>query len=385
MYDLRTYQLGALTLLEARGSPFSAADLWEVVGEKSRVATFTFAAGSPTHRAYGREMVGVLRYPRQEREGAPGALSNTRVRMEAVMRGLSNEASLALKYDGIPLGDIELVQFVPFDHAIELHKSGEKKIPNVVEIPYEHDPRLNVDRLTQSYLVLKNNAGTELVTFEREKLIGITLGLNDGRIDSRILQQFGFDETSVKDSMQIWFHFLSTKQRQGKVLSDREREVLADVTDGRRLAALAIVAKELLRSRLKMVDPEVAQVLERVMRSATEFEPSALITCGKRQVYWTLESYAHIALRHVKGLQIGQFKDRTVFPYRTEDLKPLIEKVLGCVEDEIAQHFESNPAKPFYLVGSRCVYFNADYYALRIDPSGQLVNFHRCAPRDSAD
>lgn len=129
----------------------------------------------------------------------------------------------------------------------------------------------------------------------------------------------------------------------------------------------------------------MAPALERVMRSGTEFDPSTLLTVGKHQVYWTLESYAHIALRHVKGLQVGQFTDRTVFPYRAEDLKALVEKVLGCVEEEIAHHHKSNPGRPFYLVGSRCVYFNGDYYALRIDPSGRLVNFHRCAPRDGAD
>lgn len=384
MYELRTYQLGGLTLLEASGSPFSSADLWELTGEKSRVATFTFAAGSTPWATYGREMVGVILYPRQEREGAPAALSPDRIRIEVAMRGVSPEATRALKYDGIALADIELVQFVPFDRAVEFHETGDKKIPNVIEIPYEHDPRVNVDRLTQSYLVIKNNAGTELAPFEKEKIVGITLGLNDGHIDSRILKHFGFDEDSVKESMEVWFHFLSTKQRQGNALSEREREILADATGGRRMAALAVIAKELLRSRLKTVDPEVAPVLERVMRSGIEFDPSTLLTRGKHQVYWDLESYAHIALRHVKGLQVGQFTDRTVFPYRAEDLKALIEKVLGCVEDEIAHHFETYPGRPFYLAGARCVYFNDDYYALRIDPSGRLVNFHRCAPRGAA-
>jgi hypothetical protein len=385
MYELKSYQLGGLTLLEAFGSPFSSADLWELTGEKSRVATFTFMARSPARATYGREIVGVILYPRQEREGAPATLSVDRVRIEVTMRGVSPEAARKLKYDGIALADIELVQFVPFDCEVEFHETGEKKIPNVIEIPYEHDPRVNVDRLTQSSLILKNNAGTELAGFEEEQLVGITLGLNDGRIDSRILNHFGFDETSVKDSMEVWFHFLSTKQRQGKSLSERELETLADVTEGRRLAAFAVIAKELLRSRLTTIDPDMKPVLERVMGSGTTFQPSTLLTCGKWQVHWTLESYAHIALRHVKGLQVGQFTDRTIFPYRAEDLKALIEKVLRCAEDEIAHHFESNPGKPFYLAGSRCVYFNGDYYALRIDPSGRLVNFHRCAPRDAAE
>jgi len=234
MYELRSYQIGGLTLLEAFGSPFSAANLWELTGEKSRVATFTLAGGSKARAAYGREIVGVILYPRQEREGAPAALSADRIRIEVTMRGVSPEATRALKYDGIALADIELVQFVPFDCATEFHETGEKKIPNIIEILYDHDPLLNVDRLTHSYLVLKNNAGTELAPFEKERIVGITLGLNDGHMDLQILRHFGFDETSVKDSMEIWFHFLSTKRRQGKALSEREREILADVTDGRR-------------------------------------------------------------------------------------------------------------------------------------------------------
>ncbi len=42
------------------------------------------------------------------------------------------------------LEDVAAIHVVPLGRSIERHKTGEKKIPNVIEIPYKHDPTVSV-------------------------------------------------------------------------------------------------------------------------------------------------------------------------------------------------------------------------------------------------
>ena len=94
------------------------------------------------------------------------------------------------------------------------------------------------------------------------------------------------------------------------------------------------------------------------------------------QIFWDIDSYLHIVMRHVKQLQIGRFKNKSPFPYKFEDLQNLIEKVLGKIEDEIKRHFDEKPGKEFKRVGKMSVLFNCDYYCLQIDSEGRLVNLY---------
>jgi hypothetical protein len=161
--------------------------------------------------------------------------------MQAVMREFPGELKRSLAQPGIPLADITCIQFLPIDRPVAYHESGEKKIPNVIEIPYEHDPRLDVDRLTQDYLVRKNNDGVELAPFERAQLLGITLALNDGHIDSRILRHFGYEVEEARISPEIWYYRLTTKERQGKELTPQEHAQLDDLKAIRRIQAITAV------------------------------------------------------------------------------------------------------------------------------------------------
>lgn len=116
-------------------------------------------------------------------------------------------------------------------------------------------------------------------------------------------------------------------------------------------------------------------MVETIMSSMSKFEPTILLY-GKKQIFWDIDSYLHIVMRHVKQLQIGRFKNKSPFPYKFEDLQNLIEKVLGKIEDEIKRHFDEKPGKEFKRVGKMSVLFNCDYYCLQIDSEGRLVNLY---------
>ena len=116
-------------------------------------------------------------------------------------------------------------------------------------------------------------------------------------------------------------------------------------------------------------------VIRTILSSLSRFEPDILLY-GKKQVYWDIDSYLHITMRHVKQLQLGHFKDRTPFPYRFEDLETLIHQVLGTIEHEIERHFSEKPGKNFLRLGKMSVFFNGDYYCLQINKEGRLVTLY---------
>lgn len=377
MYALETHAVGPFPLVEASGA-FTAADLWELVGERSRVSTFTLAAGSESRTVFGTTVVGVVLYHPDERTGAPATLGADRLRLQATMRDFPRELERRLQHPGLPLADITCVQFVPIDRPIEHHAEGDKKIPNVIEIPYEHDPTLNVNSLIYGYLVSKSNDGVELAPFEKAQLVGIILAQRDGKIDSRILDHFAVSIDDARNSPEIWYYRLTAKERQGKALTPHEKTHLDDLREIRRMQAVTTVLTEVKKRHLELVDASIAgPILTKVLESAIAFKPDILLH-GKGQVYWDVATYAHIALGHVKGLQLGP---GTTFPYRADDLKMLIEKVLGCVDVTIQEHFAAAPGKRFFLAGKRSIYFNGDYYSFHIEGNGRLVNFHSLSDR----
>ena len=67
--------------------------------------------------------------------------------------------------------------------------------------------------LHQNYLISKVNSGINLVQYEKEQLIGITLAFNNGRIDSRILKHLGFNENDLKENLNIWRQIYEVKER----------------------------------------------------------------------------------------------------------------------------------------------------------------------------
>jgi hypothetical protein len=197
----------------------------------------------------------------------------------------------------------------------------------------------------------------------------------DGLIDSRILAHFGFDKESMDQNLNISAKYYSYKGKRG-TLSEEQKEIYAEIQSTINMRKIVMVLQEIKKSEVK--DDDLTAVQDRlkvIMGAAIEFRPSILLH-GKKQIYWDLESYLHIVMRHVKHYQMGNFKEKTPFSYKPEDLKNLIEQVIKRVEGEYRIHALEQPDKNFTRQGRMAVQFNGDYYNLRILPDGKLIQFH---------
>jgi hypothetical protein len=378
-YEISQYE--GLPFVEVRGASFSCDDLYEIVGKHQFMSTFNFKTGSDAMSKFGQSVTGVIFYDKNGLEAFNGLnqkaaeQEDRRVKIDSPMPELTIAQRENLKYGGILVTDIEFLSFMPYKQAEERHESGEKKVPNIIDIPYDGDYNVDCNILYQNYIVLKHNSGVELTPYEKEKLIGIIIGRNKGYIDSRVLNHFGFDLPKFQSCKNIWYHIYKTKESMG-IISEEEKLKLADLEAIREMENIIKLIKEIKKSRVNREELlRSGPLFKAIMSSMSKFEPDILLH-WKKQIFWDIDSYLHILLRHVKELQIGEFKIKSPFPYRFEDLKILIEKVIGTVEDEIKRHFEEKPGKDFKRVGRMSVLFNGDYYCLQIDKEGRLVNLY---------
>lgn len=381
-YEIARHEIIEPNLFEVRGAAFCAEDIYEFVGKDQFVCTFAFRAGSDSHKAYGRSIVGTVVYSPKQHTALASQHSQASTEESNVLRvrclrpDLSQMALDDLRYRGVLITDVEEISFIPFKRPTKKNTDGTKEVPGVMYVELEGTKHMDVDMLFQNLATLKHNAGTELVPYERERLIGVTLGMNDGRIDSRILRQFGFTPKQASASVEIGFHTLMTRKRRG-VLTDTQAETLKELTAIRWVDRTQMLVREIERSGVSASALKAdAEALAAIQDSIEHFEPHVLVA-GKKQIYWELGGYLHIAMRHVKEMQLGPYKGKTPFPYKAADLEALVEQVLGQVQGEIREHFEASPPhKDFSRHGRMAVFFNGDYFHLKIDAKRRLVQFH---------
>jgi hypothetical protein len=385
-YTINDYTKIGIPSIEVHGEGFHYRDLYELVGRNRFMTTFNLKEGSSSQNQFGKNVLGIIYYSFkqvQELEGAnPSGVESdlARIRIDSPDIKLSQPQKHNLKYKGIEVADIESLSFLPYINQIERFDTGEKKVPNIIELKVDCSG-IDPDILYLNYVGSKINDDVELIPFEKEKFIGITLGINDGHIDSRILERLGFNIDSVKANFNIWYYLFKVKERRG-ILSKKEEASFSEIKSILTTDKILKLLKEIKSSGVYAKDPSdgFADTVKKITDQTVLFSPGILMH-GKKQIYWDVDSYLHIVMRHVNDFQVGNFKNKNHFSYKAEDLRILIEKVIQRVESEIQAFFSDNPRDNFRRAGSMSVEFNGEHYNLIIDITGRLVQFHPVGDR----
>lgn len=371
--------------VEVHGEKYHALDIYELIGKQQYSTTFTFKEGSQACDEYGREITGFASYDPKTKvmlescseTGNTPEIENLRIAV--TLPALSVSQKHRLRYVGVSISDLESFCFLQYKRDIEVHPSGEKRIPNIIEIEADLSD-IDPDTLLINFLSSKLRRGVKLIDFERDQLVGLLLAADNFCISPSLLEALALTIEDVKENHAVWRHAYLSLARKRKITPERESAFnemkLLDALE--RVAALS---REISNSNIPTsLLQEKSEIIRSICKQVAEFRPSILLH-GKQQVYWDLQSYLHISLRHVKDFQIGAFRQKTPFVYKATDLSSLIEKVIRCVEDDIRSYLSSNPDKPFKRHGKMAIEFNGDYYHLLIEPSGRLAQFHMVGER----
>lgn len=379
-YKIIDYSDLGLPSVEVYGERFHYQDLYDLLGKSQFMTTFELKIDSLSFQEYGGSVLGVVFYDRKAMSSLENAIQSgcevpkERIRIDSPCREISEEKRGDLKYRGIRTEDIASIAFLPYKRQPETYDTGEKKVPNIIEIEVDCSG-IDPDILNQNYLVSKHNSGTQLAQFEIEQLVGITLAFNNGRIDSRVLKMFGFKRENLKTNLEIWMSFYKVKERRNQ-MTDIDKKNHFEIEGILSLDKINKVAKELTATELTgTIRDSESETIKSIFEVVKDFSPSILMH-GEKQIYWDLDSYIHISLRHLKDFQVGGFKSKTSFPYKASDLKSLIEKVIHRVEAEVVAYFSSDPTSDFTRHGKMAIFYNGDHYHLRISATGRLVQFH---------
>ena len=194
-YEIIDYSAFGLPSIDVYGDQFNYIDLYELVGKNQFMTTFTLKFKSNSYALYGSSVLGTIYYDKKNLEileknsEIDESVFEKKIRIDCPPRNISEAKRMDLKYSGIDIEDINNISFLAYSQGIERYETGEKKIPNIINIEVDLDG-IDPDKLNQSYLIRKHNSGTELIQYEKEQLIGILLAFNNGTIDSRILKTF---------------------------------------------------------------------------------------------------------------------------------------------------------------------------------------------------
>lgn len=372
--------------VEVYGDNFCYEDLYEFSGKNHFVTTFKIKLESDSYSKFGESLTGVIIYNPKETEklikqSNTTIVTNDKLKINHLTSGFKKyikpEIIEDLRYGGLNISDIESICVLMFKEEQEFHETGEKKLPNIieVEIPDEFFRGINNEELERCYLVTKNNDGVKLAGFEKENLVGIMLALNNGHIDSRILKHLGFDRKTMSSNLNIKNRYYQGKERQG-LLTDIEKKEFEQIKKIILAGRIMKLFQEIKKTNANKKEINQNQdIINEIINCESSFQPKVLLH-GKVQVYWNVDSYIHIVMRHFKKYQIGHYKTRTPFSYKLQDLENLIEKVLSIIRQEYETHVSNRPTSDFKRIGSMAVEFNGNHYALQIAPDGRLEQFH---------
>ena len=375
-YSIERRDIGGLQFLDAHGDNFDYADLFEFTGKHGYSTTFVLRRDSEAYKLYGQSITGVIYYDVQTRNRLIATLPTEppirRLRIKLYKIGISQQLQTDLLWYGIDLKDIEYISVFLQKQPMEYEETGEKKVPNIVTIEVD-GTEVDAAKMQHSYLVQKKNDGVALADFEREQLLAYSL-VRDGGVNYDVLDSLGFDRQTWDDNINLWYHFYKIKSANDS-LSEDDQKKYDDIQYILRVETFKKIIRELKKLGVSTKkSAEHTEIIREATKLALEFRPSVLLH-GKSQIYWDIDTYIHVLMRHIKDYQIGA-KKRTALLYKLDDLETLIEQVLRQVAEEYKHHLATKPNTPFYRKGNGAIEYNGDYYVVQISSDGRLEQFH---------
>jgi hypothetical protein len=225
-YTITESHFRGIPSIDVGEAAFTYEDLYELIGNRQFMTTFILKPGPKSSERFGETVTGVISYPKGQIEEIEQMLKKDKELNRSLVKIDASEFNLTqvqlddLKYDGLLIADIHSICFIPLKKELEYHDTGEKKVPNVIKIKL--NPLVDYDILYQNYIASEINDKRELMSFEKEKFVGITLGINNWYIDLRLLKLLGFDKDSINSNRAVLYHAYKTREHR-KQLTEKEK------------------------------------------------------------------------------------------------------------------------------------------------------------------
>ncbi|TDO23726.1 hypothetical protein [Pedobacter duraquae] len=366
---------------------YSLQTIFMQIGQYDRYAIFDFKFGSEAFNKYGSTVYGYIIYTPSQRAALKAQTNSGEIPYEdglIILDGALQdpETNKLLKSDGFYVHDIRSLSTMDLGPiANQYDNTQTKDIPNTITLDFS--PSL-LDGERMQYMNFNNRIkeGIPLIAGEKRQYYALMLLLDRQRITEGDKQQYLIDPDTgyfFDDVVLTLFKTYASVDEKGstsrklvnRALGNRRRERTKFIC-----RHLGIAEKHI--DKLKVYNEPAWREL---MKLIYGFESEVLTLWGWRhQIYWDFERFIHIYLRHYKDFLInGSSKGQgTGFQYTLKDIRRIINIVLEQNHQAIEERLDQG--KGFHIQNDKGHYYNGNYYSLRINPDGKLMQFH---PQDN--
>lgn len=257
-----------------------------------------------------------------------------------------------------------------------------KEIPNTINIDFT--PSLfDGERMQLNLFRKRIERGIPLIKGEKRAYYALLLLLDKGELTEQDRKDYLINPKTGYFYDDVIITTMSTF-----VYGDREaspfKSTLYKAISNRRKERVAFICRH-LGIAVKHIDKlrtENEEAWRELMRLVYYFEDETLTLWGwKVHVYWDFERFIHIYLRHYKKFLIEESSkgQGTGFQYTLKDVRRIITIVLDANKDAIESRLLEG--KGFHIQNDKGYYYNGNYYSVKIDPDGKLMQFH---PQDNS-
>ena len=367
-----------------RAFQFSKEELYINYGQYDKFVGVVFHKFSPAAEKFGRNIGGIFIYDKSERKDLEAIISSDNiqrtcgfVKMDVSSKyPLSDEQVKELKEVGFSSGDIYEISSSISTVPNKFAQKVDKEIPNRYNLKVDF---FNVDQckleLYTLNMILKCNRS--LIKSEWDKYYGYNLFYYPEIKENKILADKIFNEDGTIKKEVRFYELIAKKLN--KEITKIELQELSILLRNRRIERFDILKTELKKagirslSQFKAIHPDI--YLEIYLASLT-FEDDVLSNANSTiPIYWDFKSFLHINLRHCLELQPdGPYKAKTPFSYKQKDIQRILKLAIEQLEDKIQTAISQGRA--FSIYGEKALYFNGDYYYLKIDSNGSVASFY---------
>jgi hypothetical protein len=363
---------------------FSIEELFYMYGQFDNFVGIEFHKFSEAARKFGRDIGGIFVYGKNERTNLESIIQSDNIpRTNGLVKidvssnyNLTEEQIRELIEVGFNSGDIHKILASNTQLVNSYAQTGKKEIPNTININF--DPTgTDPSKLALYILNMRLNNSETLIENDWNKYYGYTIYYSPELkeveyIKSKIYNEDGSQKKEVR------FYELVAKNTNSDI-REKELNELSALLKNRRLERFEILKNELRKNNINSIEQlkiEHPEIYSEIYKTALVFDDEVL-TVGNLPIpiYWDFKSYLHIYLRHCEKLQSdGHFKAKTPFAYTQKDirriLKIAVEKLISKIQNRLSQGLD------FRTYGEKALYFNGNYYSMRIESNGRIDSFH---------
>jgi hypothetical protein len=353
---------------------YSIEKIFKLFGQYDKIVTIEFFRNSPSYNEYKDSLTGSFYYSPKERkylEENSESESSGFIKFKEVLNNVSKTQKEFLFKTGINSEDImDIFYLRQYNRENKFQSREIRSLPKPHIIEVDIDDNFDYESMLINLNERKAASGHKLIPEETAEHFGTLLNFDSERFEK---QKPKNDELNPA----IRKHYLKSKLRHKQADENEIKEL--DEIKGKELTDKILTLREEIKNsgigkkNYKKIEPQI----EHLTKYIIEFHDKRL-THGKFPVWLDYNRFLHIFLRHVNETNPGgTFENKTRFQYLIDDILDLIPRVLDVVEEEIQRHFVETPEQNFKRHGEMSVYYNGDYYAIDINPSGLLMTFYK--------